>query len=45
MAFLHGVEVIEIDAGPRPFQTIKSSVIGILGTAPDAKPNVNDFAS
>jgi phage tail sheath protein FI len=36
MAFLHGVEVIEIDAGPRPIQTVKSSVIGIVGTAPDA---------
>ena len=36
MAFLHGVEVIEIDAGPRPIQTVKSAVIGIVGTAPDA---------
>ncbi len=36
MAFLHGVEVIEIDAGPRPIRTVKSSVIGIVGTAPDA---------
>lgn len=36
MAFLHGVEVIEIDAGPRPIQTVKSSVIGIVGTAPHA---------
>lgn len=35
-SFLHGVEVIEIDAGPRPIQTVKSSVIGIVGTAPDA---------
>ncbi|MCA0905125.1 phage tail sheath subtilisin-like domain-containing protein [Ruegeria marisrubri] len=34
--FLHGVEVIEIDTGPRPIQTVKSSVIGIVGTAPDA---------
>jgi len=38
MAFLHGVEVIEIDAGPRPIQTVKSSVIGIVGTAPSADP-------
>ncbi|WP_299752780.1 hypothetical protein [uncultured Tateyamaria sp.] len=36
MAFLHGVEIIEIDAGPRPIQTVRSSVIGIVGTAPDA---------
>jgi hypothetical protein len=34
--FLHGVEVIDIDAGPRPIQTVRSSVIGIVGTAPDA---------
>ena len=39
-AFLHGVEVIEIDAGPRPIQTVKSSVIGIVGTAPDADPAI-----
>lgn len=34
--FLHGVEVIEIDDGPRPVRTVRSSVIGIVGTAPDA---------
>ena len=34
--FLHGVEVIEIDDGTRPIQTVKSSVIGLIGTAPDA---------
>lgn len=36
--FLHGVEVIEIDAGPRPIRTVRSSVIGIVGTAPNADP-------
>lgn len=36
MAFLHGVEVLEVDAGPRPIRTVRSSVIGIVGTAPDA---------
>lgn len=35
--FLHGVEVIEIDSGPRPIQTVRSSVIGIVGTAPDSQ--------
>lgn len=35
--FLHGVEVIEIDAGPRPIQTVRSAVIGIIGTAPDSQ--------
>ena len=32
--FLHGVEVIEIDDGSRPIQTVKSAVIGLIGTAP-----------
>lgn len=35
-AFHHGVEVVEIDDGLRPIQTARSSVIGIVGTAPDA---------
>ena len=34
--FLHGVEVLEIDSGPRPIQTISTGVIGIVGTAPGA---------
>lgn len=34
--FLHGVEVVEIDDGLRPIRTIRSSVIGLIGTAPDA---------
>ncbi|PWC81245.1 phage tail sheath subtilisin-like domain-containing protein [Azospirillum sp. TSH64] len=34
--FLHGVEVIEIDAGPRPIRTVRSAVIGLIGTAPAA---------
>lgn len=34
--FLHGVEVIEIDTGPRPIRTVRSSVVGIVGTAPGA---------
>lgn len=34
--FLHGVEVVEIDTGPRPIRTVRSSVIGIVGTAPNA---------
>ena len=38
MAFLHGVQVINIDAGPRPVQTVNSAVTGIVGTAPDADP-------
>ena len=34
--FLHGIETIEIDDGTRPIRTAKSSVIGVVGTAPDA---------
>lgn len=34
--FLHGVEVIQTDDGIRPIRTVKSSVIGLVGTAPDA---------
>jgi hypothetical protein len=34
--FLHGIEVIDIDDGIRPIQTARSSVIGLVGTAPAA---------
>ncbi len=34
--FLHGIETVEIDDGTRPIQTVKSSIIGVVGTAPDA---------
>lgn len=34
--FLHGVEVVEIDDGLRPIRTVRSSIIGFVGTAPDA---------
>ncbi len=34
--FLHGLEVLEIDDGSRTITTVKMSVIGIVGTAPDA---------
>jgi phage tail sheath protein FI len=34
--FFHGVEVLQIDTGARPIQTVRSSVIGLIGTAPDA---------
>lgn len=34
--FLHGVEVVQIDDGIRPISTVRSSVIGLVGTAPDA---------
>jgi hypothetical protein len=34
--FLHGVEVVTVDRGPRPIQTVRSAVIGLIGTAPAA---------
>ncbi|RRJ96866.1 phage tail protein [Opitutaceae bacterium TAV4] len=34
--FLHGVEVLEVNNGPRAIRTVKTSVIGIVGTAPEA---------
>ncbi|MGA2408849.1 MAG: phage tail sheath subtilisin-like domain-containing protein [Candidatus Binataceae bacterium] len=33
-SFLHGVEVIETVTGPAPITVVKSSVIGLVGTAP-----------
>lgn len=38
--FLHGVEVSEISSGPRTIRTTKSSIIGLVGTAPDADNTV-----
>lgn len=31
--FLHGIEVVQIDDGLRPIRTVKSSIIGLIGTA------------
>ncbi|MBN2740058.1 MAG: phage tail sheath subtilisin-like domain-containing protein [Rhodobacteraceae bacterium] len=38
--FLHGIETVQIDDGIRPISTAKSSVIGFVGTAPDADATV-----
>lgn len=38
--FLHGVEVVEIDSGPRPIATVASAIIGIVGTAPDSQAEI-----
>jgi len=32
--FLHGVETIELDIGPRPIRGVKTAVVGLVGTAP-----------
>lgn len=34
--FLHGVNVIEVTSGAKAVRTAKSSVIGVIGTAPEA---------
>lgn len=34
--FLHGVELLEVESGTRTIATVRSSVVGIVGTAPDA---------
>jgi phage tail sheath protein FI len=33
-SFLHGIETIEIETGPVPITVVKSSVIGLVGSAP-----------
>jgi phage tail sheath protein FI len=38
--FLHGTEVVQINDGIRPILTVKSSIIGIVGTAPLADVQV-----
>lgn len=38
--FLHGAEVLDVADGPRPVQTVATSIVGIVGTAPDADPAV-----
>lgn len=42
--FLHGVEVVEIDNGARPISVVRSSVIGLVGTAPDLDAAVRPAA-
>ena len=33
-SFLHGVETIEVTTGARTISTVKTAVVGIVGTAP-----------
>ena len=40
MAFLHGPEVVEIDDGLRPIRTIRTGIIGLVGTAAKGPRNV-----
>ena len=36
--FLHGIQNVTVDDGSRPITTVRSSTIGLIGTAPDADP-------
>ncbi|MBY7733496.1 hypothetical protein [Francisella philomiragia] len=40
MSFFHGVEVVEVQSGSRPITTVRSSVIGLVGTADSADASV-----
>lgn len=39
-SFLHGIESVDVDDGVRTITVASSSVIGIVGTAPQADPSV-----
>lgn len=32
--YLHGIETIEVERGPRAIRVVKSAVIALVGTAP-----------
>ncbi|WP_315740139.1 phage tail sheath subtilisin-like domain-containing protein [Bradyrhizobium sp. SZCCHNR1093] len=38
--YLHGIETIELDSPSGPVETVKSNVIGLVGTAPNADPDI-----
>lgn len=38
--FLHGVETISLDKGPRPITVVKSAVVGLVGISPVGPVNV-----
>jgi phage tail sheath protein FI len=39
MAYLHGVETVEVTKGPVPVTVVKSAVIALVGSAPDGPVN------
>lgn len=39
-SYHHGVKVVELLDGTRPIRTIETGIIGVVGTAPNADPNV-----
>lgn len=44
-SFLHGVETIEIEKGARTIRTVKTAVIGLVGTAPIDDVEEEEFRS
>jgi phage tail sheath protein FI len=40
VSYLHGLETIEATSVSGPVSTVKSNVIGVVGTAPNADPNL-----
>lgn len=38
--YLHGIEIVELTTGTRPIQTVRSAVIGLIGTAPNAQADI-----
>lgn len=38
--YLHGIEVVQLNDGIRPIETVRSAVIGVIGTAPLADPAI-----
>ncbi len=39
-SFLHGVEAVQLNGGVRPIDTVRTSVIGVIGTAPNADASI-----
>lgn len=39
--YLHGIEVLSIDNGPKPVSVVKSAVIALVGIAPTGEKNKN----
>lgn len=37
--YLHGIETLEVERGPRPIKVVKSAVIALVGTAPTGPVN------
>ena len=45
MGFLHGVEVIDVEDGPRAVRTLSSAVVGLVGTALEGPVNTPTVVS